>query len=119
MATHLDSSVTCKTATTGFIIRKDTAWTARMTNFGETYHHTNQGKNSMDCDITLEMIDAYLLEACKTAEYCAMTHREGVVAPYRRAVVDPYVGGPLSCTIERKLCPLVESELYLFMKRSP
>ena len=25
----------------------------------------------MDCDITLEMIDAYLLEACETAEYCS------------------------------------------------
>ena len=48
-----------------------------------------------------------------------MTHREGVVAAYRRAVVDPYVGGPLSCAIERKLCPLVERELYLLMKRSP
>ena len=52
-----------------------------MTNFGETYHHTNQGKNSMDCDITLEMIDAYLLEACKTAEYCA-TNVSGDVTEY-------------------------------------
>jgi len=48
-----------------------------------------------------------------------MTHRERVRASYRIAVVDPYVGGPLSCTIERKLCPLVERELYLLMKRSP
>ncbi len=48
-----------------------------------------------------------------------MTHRERVMPPYRRAVVDPYVGGPLSCAIERKLCPLVERELYLLMKRAP
>ena len=40
-----------------------------------------------------------------------MTHREGVVAAYRIAVVDSYVGGPLSCTIERELWPLIEGGL--------
>jgi len=49
--------------------------------FGETYHHTNQGKNRMDCDITLEMIDAYLLDACASAEYCS-TNVAGDVTEY-------------------------------------
>jgi hypothetical protein len=45
-----------------------------------------------------------------------MTHREGVVAPYRRAVVDPYVTGYM---VTSELCSLIERELYLLMKRSP
>ena len=49
-----------------------------------------------------------------------MTHREEVIPPYRRAVVDP-LGEPLSYTPYRgvELCSLIEGELYLLMKRSP
>jgi hypothetical protein len=30
----------------------------------------------MDCDINLDMIDAYLLDACEAAEYCAVNEVE-------------------------------------------
>jgi len=41
-----------------------------------------------------------------------MTHRERVIPTYEGgAVVDPYVGGLLSCAIERKLWPLIERGL--------